>query len=169
MRRFKMLVFSEPFEGREAEFDAGYTGRQLDDSCALPGFATAQRLKLRSGAMGKTLNNNPSLYDKETEFVEWRNHVASLVLLPADVNRSLQAKPFSQKRAHYAKQNFYAASLDASAYVHQPQFQQFAAVHQFPFKAFEIFTKEEQMARRELVSALVEHVWSPARLREAVA
>ena len=55
--------------------------------------------------------------------MDWRNHVASLLLLPADVNRSLQAKPFDQKRVHYAKQNFYAASLDASAYQHQPQFQ----------------------------------------------
>lgn len=103
----------------------------------------------------------------EQEFQEWRNHVASLLLLPADVNRSLQAKPFADKRAHYAKQNFYAASLDASAYLHQPQFQQFAAVHQLPFKAFDNFTKEEQRARRELVAALVEQVWAPQRLQEA--
>jgi hypothetical protein len=103
----------------------------------------------------------------EQEFQEWRNHVASLLLLPADVNRSLQDKPFAQKRAHYAKQNFYAASMDASAYLHQPQFQQFATTHQLPFKAFDSFTKEEQRARRELVTALVEQVWSPRRLQEA--
>lgn len=108
-------------------------------------------------------------FASEAEFVEWRNHVASLLLLPADVNRSLQAKPFDQKRAHYAKQNFYAASLDDSAYQHQPQFQHFAAVHQLPFKAFENFTKDDQLARRELVAALVEMVWSPQRLQEAVA
>lgn len=108
-----------------------------------------------------------TLFTSEQEFSEWRNHVASLLLLPADVNRSLQAKPFDQKRAHYAKQNFYAASLDCSAYQHQPQFQQFAAAHQLPFKAFASFTKEEQMARRDLVAALVELVWSPQRLQEA--
>ena len=110
-----------------------------------------------------------ALFASEAEFVEWRNHVASLLLLPADVNRSLQAKPFDQKRAHYAKQNFYAASLDASAYQHQPQFQQFAVAHQLPFKAFDAFTKDEQMARRDLVAALVELVWSPKRLQEAAA
>lgn len=108
-----------------------------------------------------------TLFASEAEFLEWRNHVASLLLLPADVNRSLQAKPFDQKRAHYAKQNFYAASLDASAYQHQPQFQQFAAGHQLPFKAFSTFTKEEQLSRRELVAGLVEWVWSPKRLQEA--
>lgn len=108
-----------------------------------------------------------SYFANEQEFQEWRNHVASLLLLPADVNRSLQAKPFAHKRAHYAKQNFYAASLDQSAYLHQPKFQQFAASHQLPFKAFDNFTKQEQRARRELVAALVELQWSPQRLQEA--
>lgn len=106
-------------------------------------------------------------FANEQEFQEWRNHVASLLLLPADVNRSLQDKPFSHKRAHYAKQNFYAASLDEGAYLHQPKFQQFAAGHQLPFKAFDNFTKDEQRARRELVAALVELVWAPKRLQEA--
>lgn len=106
-------------------------------------------------------------FASEAEFNDWRNHVASLLLLPADVNRSLQDKPFKQKRPHYAKQNFYAASLDASAYEHQPQFKQFSETHQLPFKAFESFTKDEQSARRELVAALVEVVWSPERLLRA--
>jgi hypothetical protein len=106
-------------------------------------------------------------FGTEPEFQEWRNHGASLLLLPADVNRSLQDKPFPLKRAHYAKQNFFAASLDASAYLHQPQFQRFYAEHQFPFKACEGFTKEDQLERRELVASLVEWVWSPRRLEEA--
>jgi len=58
------------------------------------------------------------IFESEEEFLEWRNHSASLLLLPADVNRSLQAKPFEEKRTHYAKQNLYAASLDTSAYQH---------------------------------------------------
>jgi hypothetical protein len=38
MRRFKLVVFSEP------------------DICALPGFTTEQRFKLHSVSMGRTLN-----------------------------------------------------------------------------------------------------------------
>jgi len=106
-------------------------------------------------------------FSNETEFEECRNHVGSLLLLPADVSRSLQAKPFDQKKAHYARQNFYAASMDASAYQHQPQFQQFISSHDLPFKAFDRFTKKEQLERRELVAALVEMVWSPSRLQKA--
>lgn len=105
-------------------------------------------------------------FASEQEFQEWRNHVASLLLLPADVNRSLQDRSFDEKRAHYAKQNFYAASLDISAYQHQPQFKQFATAHQLPFKSFDCFTKTEQLERRNLVAALVELVWSPTRLSE---
>lgn len=101
------------------------------------------------------------------EFQDWRNHVASLLLLPADVNRSLQAKPFVDKQPHYAKQNFYAASLDPSAYQHQPQFIQFQHTHNLPFQAFSHFGKVEQRARRTLVAGLVELVWSPDRLKDA--
>jgi hypothetical protein len=106
-------------------------------------------------------------FGTQEEFQEYRNHVASLLLLPADVNRSLQDKPFVQKQAHYAKQNFYAASLDSSAYQHQPQFLRFATENTLPFKAFGKFTKNEHLARRELVAALVDRVWSPQRLHDA--
>ncbi len=108
-----------------------------------------------------------TIFDNEAEFVDWRNNVASLLLLPADVNRSLKDKPFDQKRPHYAKQNFYAASLEGSVYQHQPQFKKFAETNSLPFTAFDNFTKDEQLKRRELVAALVEQVWSTKRLREA--
>lgn len=71
MRRFKMLVFSEPFEGRDREFDEWYTGRHLDDICALPGFTTAQRFKLHSVSMGATLNKYLAIYDVETDDPDW--------------------------------------------------------------------------------------------------
>lgn len=110
-----------------------------------------------------------SVFATAQEFHEWRNHVASLLLLPADVNRSLQDRKFADKRPHYAKQNFYAASLDASAYVHQPQFTQFIEQHSVPFQPCETFGKAEQLARRNVVAALVSDVWSPGRLHAAAA
>ena len=103
----------------------------------------------------------------DQDFDDWRNNVASLLILPADVNRSLQDKPFAEKRKHYSKQNFYAASLDASAYIHQPKFRHFAETQKLPFKPYENFTKVEQSERRELVSALVKQIWSPLRLSES--
>jgi uncharacterized protein with ParB-like and HNH nuclease domain len=100
------------------------------------------------------------------EFHEWRNHVASLVLLPADVNRSLQDKSYQEKIPHYARQNFYAASLSDTVYKHQPQFRAFQQTNNLPFKAYQIFGKKEQKERMQLLETLVEQIWSPDRLRE---
>lgn len=105
-------------------------------------------------------------FASEQEFEEWRNHAASLLLLPADVNRSLQAKAYADKTPVYARQNFYAASLAESAYQHQPQFAAFRTNHNLPFKSFATFGKVEQQERRALVEALVNQVWSPERLKE---
>lgn len=100
------------------------------------------------------------------EFQDWRNHAAGLLLLPADVNRSLQDKSFTDKAPHYAKQNLYAASLTASAYQHQPQFDKFQKELNLPFKPYQKFGKTEQLERRKLVKQLASRIWSPARLKE---
>jgi hypothetical protein len=71
MRRFKLVVFSEPFEGREDEFNEWYTGRHLDDICALEGFTTAPRFKLHSVSMGTTLNKYMAIYDMESDDPDW--------------------------------------------------------------------------------------------------
>ena len=98
------------------------------------------------------------------DFDEWRNHVGGLVLLPADVNRSYQAKPFEEKAPHYAKQNLYAASLTDAAYHYQPQFTNFVARTGLPFRPYSTFGKPEQSERRKLVLALTERIWDPQRL-----
>ncbi len=100
------------------------------------------------------------------EFDRYRDHVAGLVLLPADVNRSYQDKPFEEKAPHYAKQNLYAASLTAAAYEHQPQFTAFVAREGLPFRSYDHFGKAEHAERTELVRALVHRVWDPERLEQ---
>jgi hypothetical protein len=102
------------------------------------------------------------------EFNLLRDHVASLLLLPADVNRSFQDKNFEEKAPHYAKENLYAASLTASTYQHQPKFEAFRTRQNLPFTAFERFGKAEQMQRRELVRALVHDGWSSDRINKVL-
>lgn len=102
----------------------------------------------------------------EREFADCRDNIGSLLLLPADVNRSLQDKTFHMKKKKYASENFFAASLDENAYLNQPKFKSFIKKHQLPFKAYESFGVDEQLERRELIKALAELVWSPDRLQE---
>lgn len=108
------------------------------------------------------------IYSSPQEFSNWRNHIASLLLLPTDVNRSLQAKSFEEKVVHYEKQNIYAASFGGKIYQHQPQFIKFKEINGFPFKTFDKFNKAEQLERRKLVEALVNKIWSPNRISEVL-
>ena len=100
------------------------------------------------------------------DFDAWRNNVAGLLLLPADVNRSLQDKPFEKKAPHYAKQNLYAASLTPATYQYQPQFRSFITTENLPFHPYEHFGTREQEERSALVLALANKIWSPDRLEE---
>lgn len=108
-------------------------------------------------------------FSSQDEFQAWRNHIGGLLLLPADVNRSYQDKPYEDKVPYYATQNLYAASLSDVTYKHQPQFEAFRKTFQAPgqFNHYAYFGKNEQVARRELVQALVERIWAPSRILEA--
>lgn len=103
-------------------------------------------------------------FDSSEEFQRWRNHIAGLLLLPADVNRSYQDKPYEEKVQHYAKQNLLAASLNAASYEHQPQFTNFIQTKNLVFKPYQSLGKTEQLERRQLIEQLVNQIWSVDRL-----
>lgn len=105
-------------------------------------------------------------FDSSEEFQRWRNHIAGLLLLPADVNRSYQDKPYEEKVQHYAKQNLLAASLNPASYEHQPQFTNFIQTKNLAFKPYQSLGKTEQSERRKLVEQLVNQIWSIDRLTQ---
>ncbi|MET8780114.1 DUF1524 domain-containing protein [Nocardia sp. NPDC004654] len=105
-------------------------------------------------------------FGSKQAFDSYRNNVGGLLLLPADVNRSYQAKPFEDRVTHYARQNLLAASLAEAAYQHQPRFKAFVEREGLPFEAYEKFGPEQQEQRRELVLMLAQRVWDPNRLEQ---
>lgn len=105
-------------------------------------------------------------FPSASEFERWRDNIGGLILLPADVNRSLQAKPYEKKLLSYARENLLAASLTPGAYQHQPQFYQFRERSRLNFSPYAQFGLDEQQHRRELIAKLAELVWSPNRLNE---
>jgi uncharacterized protein with ParB-like and HNH nuclease domain len=106
------------------------------------------------------------LFKSENDFWSDREHIGAILLLPADVNRSLQDKLFAEKVPHYSKQNFYAASFSSTAYQHQPQFEKFTIKFKLPFRAYSQFGQNELTERIQLVEMLVETIWSSHRLIE---
>lgn len=103
-------------------------------------------------------------FPSEQSFQTWRNGIGGLLLLPADVNRSLQDKSYGDKLPHYAKQNLFAASLTPGMYEHQPQFVGYVKNHDLGFAPLPNWGPSEQADRTRLVRQLCDEVWSPDRL-----
>jgi uncharacterized protein with ParB-like and HNH nuclease domain len=149
----RLTAFTDLGAGKPDLFDK-YVSRDVDNPCDI------------EHVWANKFNAYSNEFDSEQDFQTWRNHVAGLLLLPADVNRSYQDKPFEEKAPHYAKQNLYAASLTESAYQHQPQFDAFRRNNNLSFKAYSVFGKSQQEERRQLVKDLVNIIWSPENLRK---
>lgn len=105
-------------------------------------------------------------FEREEDFVFLRNQVASLVLLPSDLNRSLQAKDYSAKVEKYASQNLLAASLNAQTYQHNPRFLRYQERQALPFRLYADFKPATQQERLALYGQLIERIWGPQRLRQ---
>jgi hypothetical protein len=90
---------------------------------------------------------------------------AAGVLLPEKVYRSLQAKPYAQKRDKYLADNLLAGSLHPATYGNNPGFTNWSAREGLPFKAYDDFTVEAIEERQDLYWRLSQLVWSPERIR----
>lgn len=110
-----------------------------------------------------------SEFNSVTEFEAARDRIGGLLLLPADVNRSLQDQAFEQKVLAYAKENLFASSLSESAYKNAPRFQQFLLKTGLPFQPCTSFGKPQQEERTALALQLANRIWSPDRLNEVLA
>jgi hypothetical protein len=62
MSKYKLIVMTNAVEGRDSEFNDWYTNRHLADVVGVPGFASAQRLKLHSQVAGRFENKYLAIY-----------------------------------------------------------------------------------------------------------
>lgn len=149
----RLTSFSEELAGRPDQFDV-YVDRSKKNAFDIEHIWSDK------------FNTHKKQFESEDDFNSWRDHIASLLLLPADINRSLQDRSFAQKRAKYASENIYAASLHEPAYSHQPKFKAAVKREGLAFQPYETFGKEEQLQRRKLIKQLANLIWSPDRLQE---
>ncbi|WP_103174901.1 DUF262 domain-containing protein [Paracoccus sp. SY] len=105
-----------------------------------------------------------SQYEDEGTFQEWRNWLPALLLLPADVNRSLQAQPYREKVKVYAGQNLLAASLSGTPYVNRPQFEVLRTVLGLELAPVPSFKRKQIEQRCDVLIRLANVIWSPGRL-----
>ena len=63
MTNYKLVVFSEPTEGQEAEYNRWYNEVHLPEVVSVPGFVSAQRFKLHTTMNGQLPHTYLSIYE----------------------------------------------------------------------------------------------------------
>lgn len=103
-------------------------------------------------------------FSNPSDFVEYRNHIGGLLLLPKSINASYGDMPYEEKLEHYNRDNLLASSLGEKAYSHNPGFLQFRDQSGLLFIPHSEFKKDDLDARQHLYRQLAEHIWSADRL-----
>jgi hypothetical protein len=67
MAKFKLVVMTEPKDGREDEYNEWYTNQHLADVVAVPGFRSAQRFKLKDAMGFEQRNRYLAIYEIESD------------------------------------------------------------------------------------------------------
>ncbi|MBM9535983.1 HNH endonuclease [Desulfobulbus alkaliphilus] len=107
-------------------------------------------------------------FDHHQDFMEYRNRIGGLLLLPKQFNASYGDLPYEEKRDHYLKQNLLAQSLNEAAYERDPGFCRFVEKTGLPFCSHAKFKKEDLDARQSLYCLLAEQIWDPKLLMAEV-
>jgi uncharacterized protein with ParB-like and HNH nuclease domain len=99
-------------------------------------------------------------FDTEEEFQRTRNMFGNLVILPQDINRSLNDSDYSTKLPKYFGQNLLASSLNENCYQNNPNFLRFMASNDLSFNFHTDFTKETIKERQNLYLQLSKLIWN---------
>ncbi len=67
MGKYRLIVLSEPVEGREAEYNDWYNNQHLADVVAVPGFSAGQRFKLVQLCEGEFKQRYLAIYEIEAD------------------------------------------------------------------------------------------------------
>ncbi len=67
MAHYKLVIFSEPTEGQEDEYNRWYDAVHLPEVLSIPGFVSAQRFKLNSPMIGELPHKYLSIYEVDCE------------------------------------------------------------------------------------------------------
>lgn len=67
MGSYKFVVFTDPVEGRDEEFNRWYSDEHLADVVAVPGVTSAARFRLAAPGAGAMPNQYLAIYEFDTD------------------------------------------------------------------------------------------------------
>lgn len=98
-------------------------------------------------------------FESEEDFQRTRNFFGGLLILPQDINRSLNDDSYDKKVQKYYGQNLLAASLNAQSYQNNPGFVRFYRDEELKFQSIPCFKKDSFSERQQLYKSLAEQIW----------
>lgn len=99
-------------------------------------------------------------FEQRDEWLEYRNSIGGLILLPEGTNQSHNKDPYSKKLPHYLKENLLAKSLHAECYSKNPNFTNFVKKNNLPFKPHVQMRVEDIDDRIDLYLKIAELIWN---------
>jgi uncharacterized protein with ParB-like and HNH nuclease domain len=103
-------------------------------------------------------------FPHDSDFLEYRNRLGGLLLLPKSFNASYGDLPYKDKLDHYYGQNLLAQSLHQKCYSRNPGFLDYINRSGLPFRSHPEFKREDLDARQVLYQRIAEELWNPDTL-----
>ena len=98
-------------------------------------------------------------FSNESDFINVRNNIGDLLLLPKSFNASYGDEAFEVKVEHYYEQNILAQSLNRLKYEHNPGFIEFIRRSGLKFKSLSTFKRSDVLERAELYRNILQWNW----------
>jgi len=99
-------------------------------------------------------------FSQRDEWLEFRNCIGALILLPEGTNQSHNKDPYTKKLPHYLKENLLAQSLHPECYNKNPNFTNFVKKNNLPFKSHEQMKKDDIGDRIDLYLEIAKLIWN---------
>lgn len=105
-------------------------------------------------------------FDQRDEFLQYRNFIGDLVLLPNGTNQSFNNDTYEEKIKHYIRENSLAASLNVNYYEKNPNFKKAMKNMGIEFKSYTKYKKEDLLERQTLYKNICEAIWAANNFNE---
>ena len=105
-----------------------------------------------------------SIFSNEEDFIEKRQSIGALILVPRGENQSFSDKHYREKVQFYGRGNILTKSLTSLCYSSNPSFTNFIRDNNLPFKFYDDFDLQSLNERNDLYKKLAELIWSPSQI-----
>lgn len=99
-------------------------------------------------------------FEQEADFIEIRNRLGDLLLVPKSFNASYGDLPYDEKLLRYLNQNLLASTLHPATYKNNPNLQRFIAETGLEVKPHEVFDREAIAQRQNLYLNMAAIIWN---------